>query len=171
MNHIDIAVSHTANPTGTWTIYRVPVQDDGTQGTPDHGCALNNDGTGHGPCLGDYPHIGADAHGFYVTTNEYAFFPNFVYMGAQIYAFSKAALASGAANVAMVQFDTAHSGIGGKPGFTVWPAQSSPQPVRHRQRRDRVLHELGRRPTRLSANLALCARLAREPRPTSSSGR
>ena len=61
---------------------------------------LNNDGTGHGPCLGDYPHIGADAHGFYVTTNEYAFFPNFVYMGAQIYAFSKAALASGAANVA-----------------------------------------------------------------------
>jgi hypothetical protein len=39
VNHIDIAVSHTANPTGTWTIYRVPVQDDGTQGTPDHGCA------------------------------------------------------------------------------------------------------------------------------------
>jgi hypothetical protein len=126
VNHIDIAVSQTSNPAGSWTIYRLPVQDDGTQGTPDHGCARNNDGTGHGPCLGDYPHIGADAHGFYVTTNEYAFFPNFVYMGAQIYAFSKAALASGAPNVAVVQFDTAHAGIGGKPGFTVWPAQSSP---------------------------------------------
>jgi hypothetical protein len=123
-NHIDIAVSNTSNPTGSWTIYRVPVQDDGTDGTPDHGCALNNDGTGHGPCIGDYPHIGADANGFYVTTNEYAFFPNFVYIGAQIYAFSKAALASGASSVAMTQFNTSHSGVGGHPGFTVWPAQS-----------------------------------------------
>jgi hypothetical protein len=123
-NHLDIAVSNTPNPTGTWTIYRVPVQDDGTDGTPDHGCPANNDGTGHGPCLGDYPHIGADANGFYITTNEYAFFPDFVYMGAQIYAFSKAQLAAGAANVTMTQFDTSHSGVGGHPGFTVWPAQS-----------------------------------------------
>jgi hypothetical protein len=123
-NHIDIAVSETSDATGGWNIYRLPVQDDGTDGTPDHGCALNNDGTGHGPCLGDYPHIGADANGFYVTTNEYAFFPNFVYIGAQIYAFSKAALASGAASVAVTQFNTAHSGVGGHPGFTVWPAQS-----------------------------------------------
>ncbi len=124
-NHLDIAVSNTSNPTGTWTIYRVPVQDDGTDGTPDHGCALNNDGTGHGPCLGDYPHIGADANGFYITTNEYAFFPNFVYMGAQVYAFSKAQLAAGAPSVTMAQFDTSHAGVGSHPGFTVWPAQSS----------------------------------------------
>jgi len=123
-NHLDVAVSQTANPTGSWNIYRLPVQDDGTDGTPDHGCALHDDGTGHGPCLGDYPHIGADANGFYITTNEYAFFPNFVYMGAQIYAFSKTALASGAASVAVTRFDTKHSGVGGKPGFTVWPAQS-----------------------------------------------
>ncbi len=25
-------------------------------------------------CIGDYPHIGADANGFYLTTNEYSFF-------------------------------------------------------------------------------------------------
>lgn len=125
-NHLDIAVSNTSNPTGAWTIYRVPVQDDGTNGTPDHGCPLNDDGTGHGPCLGDYPHIGADANGFYITTNEYAFNPAFVYMGAQVYAFSKSALESGAASVAVTQFDTAHSGVGGHPGFTLWPAQSSP---------------------------------------------
>ncbi len=123
-NHLDLAVSQTSNPTGAWTIYRLPVQDDGTDGTPDHGCALNDDGTGHGPCLGDYPHIGADANGVYLTTNEYAFFPAFVYMGSQIYAFSKAALASGASSVAVTQFDTSHSGVGGHPGFTVWPAQS-----------------------------------------------
>ncbi len=33
-------------------------------------------------------------------------------------------MASGAASVTMTQFDTAHSGVGGHPGFTVWPAQS-----------------------------------------------
>jgi len=123
-NHLDLAVSNTSNPTGTWTIYRIPVQDDGTQGTPDHGCALHDDGTGHGACLGDYPHIGADANGIYLTTNEYAFFPTFVYMGAQIYALQKSALAAGAATVPMVQLDTRSSGVGGHPGFTVWPAQS-----------------------------------------------
>jgi hypothetical protein len=126
VNHLDLAVSNTSNPTGTWTIYRIPAQDDGTDGTPDHGCARNNDGTGHGPCLGDYPHIGADANGIYLTTNEYAFFPNFVYIGAQVYALSKTALVSGAATVPLVHLSTAHSGVGGHPGFTLWPAQSSP---------------------------------------------
>jgi hypothetical protein len=125
VNHLDLAVSTTADPTGTWTIYRIPVQDDGTDGTPDHGCARFNDGSGHGPCLGDYPHIGADANGIYLTTNEYAFFPNFVYIGAQVYALSKSALESGAATVPFVQINTAHSGVGGHPGFTLWPSQSS----------------------------------------------
>src|SRR5437899_5834399 len=37
-NHLDIAVSATADPTGAWNVYRLPVQDDGTQGTPDHNC-------------------------------------------------------------------------------------------------------------------------------------
>ena len=123
-NHLDLAVSKTANPTGQWIIYRMPVQNDGTDGTPDHGCPLNDDGSGHGPCFGDYPHIGADSNGIYLTTNEYAFNPEFVYMGAQIYALSKAALAAGAATVPMAQFDTRNGGVGGHPGFTVWPAQS-----------------------------------------------
>lgn len=112
-NHLDIAVSQTANPTGAWTIYRVPVQDDGTQGTPNHGCSL-------GPCIGDYPHIGADANGFYITTNEYSLFgPE--YKSAQVYAFSKTALASGAASVTVTQFDTTGA-VNGNPGFTIWPA-------------------------------------------------
>jgi hypothetical protein len=123
-NHLDIAVSTSSDPTGAWTIYRVPAQDDGTQGTPDHGCSAsadkNGNPIGHGPCFGDFPHIGANAHGFYVTTNEYSFFgPEF--HAAQIYAFSKDALVSGAASVAVTQFDT----IGldaGRPGFTIKPA-------------------------------------------------
>jgi hypothetical protein len=120
-NHLDIAVSATADPTGAWNIYSLPVQDDGTQGTPNHNCAL-------GPCLGDYPHIGADANGFYVTTNEFSLFgPGF--NGAQIYAFSKAQLAAGASLVNVVQFDTSDTSLGvqldGNPGFTVWPALST----------------------------------------------
>ncbi len=39
-NHLDIAVSTSSNPTGNWTIYKIPVQNNGTQGTPDHGCSL-----------------------------------------------------------------------------------------------------------------------------------
>ncbi len=120
-NHLDIAVSQTADPTAPWTIYQMPVQDDGTQGTPDHGCSLNPDGSGHGPCFGDYPHIGADRNGFYITTNEYSFFgPEF--KAAQIYAFSKSGLESGS-GVTATQFNT----IGmdnGNGGFTIWPATS-----------------------------------------------
>ena len=123
-NHLDLAVSQTSDPSGAWNIYKIPTQNDGTDGTPDHGCPLNDNGTGHGPCFADYPHIGADANGVYLTDNEYAFFPAFVYMGAQIYALSKSALAAGSATVPMVEIDTRHSGVGGHPGFTLWPAQS-----------------------------------------------
>jgi hypothetical protein len=125
-NHLDIAVSNTAKPTGTWTIYRVMVQDDGTAGTPDHGCTTDLDANGnpigHGPCLGDYPHLGLDSNGFYVTTNEYSFF-GFDFHGAQIYAFSKRALESGAAAVAVTQIDT-HGLDKGNSGFTLAPSTS-----------------------------------------------
>jgi hypothetical protein len=120
-NHLDLAVSQTSDPAGAWSIYHIPVQDDGTQGTPNHHCT---DGAGHaGPCLGDYPHIGADATGIYLTTNEYEFFGN-AFVGAQLYAASKRQLAAGGA-VAVTQFNTAHAAPDGKPGFTIWPAQGS----------------------------------------------
>ena len=58
--------------------------NDGTNGVSHPGC----------PCFGDQPLIGADAKGFYVSTNE---FPIFAagFNGAQVYAMSKAALAAG----------------------------------------------------------------------------
>jgi hypothetical protein len=118
-NHLDIAVSTSADPTSSWVVYKLPVQDDGTDGTPNHGCSF-------GPCIGDYPHIGADKYGFYATTNEYSLFgPEF--KSAQVYAFSKSALASNSATVTVVQFDTTgsvNSNSGSQPGFTVWPATS-----------------------------------------------
>ena len=115
-NHLDIAVSQTADPTGAWTIYRLPVQNNGTQGTPDHGCA-------GGFCLGDYPHIGADANAIFLTTNEFALFGSGFY-GAQIYAISKQALVSGAASPNVVLFNGGDPSIPA-PAFTVWPAISS----------------------------------------------
>src|ERR687887_649198 len=131
-NHLDLAVSNSSNPTGTWTIYRIPVQDDGTDGTPNHGCAPgpgSSFATNPNACIGDFPHIGADANGVYLTTNEYDLFgPNF--RAAQIYALSKAQLVAGAASVNMVQFDTigtvnATSPVTKvEPGFTVWPAST-----------------------------------------------
>jgi len=118
-NHLDIAVSQTANPTGLWNIYKVDVTGDGS----------NAGGVNPCPCLGDYPHIGADANGFYVTTNAYPWCCN-GFDGAQIYAFSKAQLATGAAAVTMQHIDTfgavnVPSEAGSmQPGFTVWPGQS-----------------------------------------------
>ncbi len=119
VNHLDLAVSATSNPTGSWNIYHVDVTNDGT----------NTGGVNPGPYLGDYPHIGADANGFYITTNAYPWCCN-GFSGAQIYAFSKAQLAAGAASVNMQHIDTsgmvnAPSDAGStQPGFTVWPAQS-----------------------------------------------
>src|SRR5207248_9091651 len=111
--------SATGNPTGSWNVDRIDVTNDGT----------NAGGVNPGPYLGDYPHIGADANGFYVTTNAYPWCCN-GFAGAQIYAFSKAQLAAGASSVNMVHIDTSgmvnvRSDAGStQPGFTVWPAQS-----------------------------------------------
>jgi hypothetical protein len=125
-NHLDLAVSKTPNPLGAWTIYRIPVQDDGTQGTPNHGCILDPKKGTTGPCLGDYPHIGADSNGIYLTTNEFSLFgPGFI--GAQIYAISKGALAAGAPSVPVFQYNTGDVNFAsatGLPGFAVIPAIS-----------------------------------------------
>jgi hypothetical protein len=119
VNHLDLAVSQTADPTGSWNIYKLDVTNDGT----------NSGGVNPGPYLGDYPHIGADANGIYLTTNAYPWHGN-GFSGAQIYALSKAQLAAGAASVTNQHINTfglvgAPSDAGDtQPGFTLWPAQS-----------------------------------------------
>lgn len=80
-----IAVSRSSDPTGSWNIFSLDTTDG------------NGSLSGHPncPCFGDQPLIGADANGFYVSTNE---FPISVagFNGAQVYAFSKTALESSA---------------------------------------------------------------------------
>jgi len=123
-NFLDIAVSRTSNPTGQWNLYRIDVTNDGTGGTPDHDCPGPDPGT-TGPCIGDYPHIGLDASGFFITTNEYAFFdPNEQFMGAQMYAMSKSRLAAGAANVPLQTFESLQVPERNQVGFTLRAANA-----------------------------------------------
>ena len=120
-NHLDIAVSDSGDPTGSWTIFKLPVQNDGTEGTPNHHCFFIHNGVPvFDPCLGDYPHIGADANGIYLTTNEFTFFGS-GFFGAQVYGIGNHVLTGGSGSA--VLFNTLGTGPDGA-GFTVWAAQS-----------------------------------------------
>jgi hypothetical protein len=120
---LDLAVSKTSDPRGGWNIYTLYVTDDGTDSTPSHsGC----------PCIGDFPHVGTDAHGVFLTTNEYPFgddpgvYGN-NFNGAQVYALSKTKVASGSATVPVVHFENLRVPSSSGPimtGFTLWPAQA-----------------------------------------------
>jgi hypothetical protein len=130
-NRLDIAVSDTSDPTGSWTRYKLAVQNDGTDGTPNHNCDADPNPpatmTNPAACIGDFPHIGTDKYGVYLTTNEYSFFGDgtnggAAYTGSQIYAFSKSQLEAKAASPAMVQFE--NPALGPFRSFTVWPAIS-----------------------------------------------
>lgn len=120
---LDLAVSKTGNPLGGYNFYRIYVTNDGSNGTPSHpNC----------PCIGDFPHLGTDAHGVYLTTNEYPFSGPGIYgnnfNGAQLYALSKRQLAKGSTSVSMEYFQNTRvpSSSGPRePGFTLWPAQSA----------------------------------------------
>ena len=96
-NHIEIAVSQTGDPTGVFNLYDIDVTHDGSDFL-----------AGDCPCLGDQPLIGADAHGFYISTNSFGLTS---FEGAQVYALSKAALASGA-HTPVVRFDQLTSRLG-----------------------------------------------------------
>lgn len=113
-NRLDIAVSRTADPRGLWNYYAIPTQNDGTEGTPDHRCG--------GPCFGDYPKVGADRHGFYISTNSFGLFSD-KFPGANLYAISKRDLVEGARKPTIVQFERLRVPSGDQ-AYTVWPAQT-----------------------------------------------
>jgi hypothetical protein len=109
-----IAVSTTSDPRATFRVYRLDVTD--ADGTPQHaGC----------PCFGDFSGVGADATGFYISTNEINIaFENgtapLILNGAQIYAMSKRALEAGTLPP-VAHLDGFDLGNG---GFTIRPASS-----------------------------------------------
>jgi hypothetical protein len=115
-SHIDIAVAQ--DPTKSVSVYSIDT-------TRDANCFNDAAQTVPGPCFPDFPHIGADANGFYVTTNVFDFFgPN--YEGVNIYALPKAVLASGSLSVPVTVVGT--NGVGpaadGGQFFSAIPAVS-----------------------------------------------
>ena len=110
--NIYIAVSQTNDPTGNWTILNLDVTNDGGAFAA---C----------PCFGDQPLIGADANGFYVSTNAFSL-STFSFSGPNIYAFSKAALeAASAGPVTGVRFSNLTEA--GMPfAFSIQPATVPP---------------------------------------------
>jgi hypothetical protein len=118
--HNYVGVSQTGNPAGSWNIYKFDVSDDGTNGTPGHnGC----------PCFGDQPLIGADANGFYITTNEYNLHPfGSIFNGAQVYAMSKAGLETGT-NLGVVQINAGPMTTSLPSGGTAFSLQPATAPT------------------------------------------
>lgn len=107
-----IAVSASPDATGMYNVFRLDTTD--VTGTPEHaGC----------PCVGDQPLIGADANGFYITTNEFPLF-HAGFNGAQVYAMSKTALAAGTMPT-VVHFSGLNF-LPGLPFFSVQPATVPP---------------------------------------------
>lgn len=109
-----IAVSATSDPTGTFGYFSL---DTAAGDSTDTGC----------PCFDDFPHIGMDANGFYISANRFSLFgPDF--NGAQIHAFSKQALAAAADGTGPApDVVSINAGpVNGNPSFTVQPATVPP---------------------------------------------
>lgn len=109
-----IAVSSTNDPTGRFAFFSINT----TAGDrTDRGC----------PCFDDFPHVGSDANGFYISTNRFSVFgPNF--NGAEIHAISKSRLAAAADGSGPApQIVSINAGpVNGNPSFTVQPAVVPP---------------------------------------------
>lgn len=75
-----IAVSVTGNPFGSYGVFAIDTTDSGNTGCP---------------CFGDFDMIGADASGFYITTNEFPISGN-GFNGTVMYAISKGQLIAAA---------------------------------------------------------------------------
>jgi hypothetical protein len=114
-SHLFLAVSKTADATGDYAVFVVNT----TAGDPtDQGC----------PCYDDFPQIGADAHGLFISTNRKTLSPEQRFNGAQLYAAAKRGLAAAAAGTGpppvLVSFDAGP--VGGATAAVVHPAITPP---------------------------------------------
>jgi len=112
-----IAVSQTSDPTGNYGLFSFDTTNDGQNSTPvEPSC----------PCFGDQPRIGADASGFYISTDSYPIHGTFNSNGGEIYAMSKQGLAAAATGAApaptLVAIHVGAVPIGGYPANAVQPA-------------------------------------------------
>ena len=106
-SHLYLAVSQSSDPTGTYNIYTADTTDSANPGCP---------------CLLDYPQIGADRYGFYISGNEFDI-TGTTFLGVKILALSKASIATGSQSPTAfnfsIPFDTGFE-------FAVQPATTPP---------------------------------------------
>ncbi|MBA3619800.1 MAG: hypothetical protein M3467_06475 [Actinomycetota bacterium] len=110
VTNLYLAVSMTADPLGDYAFFGINT----TNGdSTDRGC----------PCFDDFPHVGADSNGFYITANRFSLFEPF-FNGAQVHAISKRGLARAAdgSGSAPTLVSINAGSIDGDPSFTVQPA-------------------------------------------------
>src|SRR6185369_13052783 len=106
-----IAVSRTADPTGTWDVYSHDTSNDG------------DSRFGACPCFGDQPLVGFDPNGVYITTNAFSITDGF--RGAQVYAINKQALlGNSGGTIAATRIHNLDSAEG--PAYTIQPATTPP---------------------------------------------
>lgn len=109
-SHIFIAV--IKNDLSTESVFSLDVTSDGDAAFG--GC----------PCFGDQPLIGADANGFYISTNAFNTAQR-TFRGAQIYAVSLSALETApSGSITATRFSDLTQG--GEPGFSIQPATVPP---------------------------------------------
>ena len=110
-SNVLIAVSVTDSPLGSWSVFSLDISQDGDARFG--GCPTG--------CFGDQPLIGADANGFYVSTNAFALPPG-RFKGAQLYAISLAALESGGGGaISAVHFGNLNV-TAGEPARSIQPS-------------------------------------------------
>jgi hypothetical protein len=112
-SHFLFAVSLDANPLHGFNVFSLDTTNDGDARF------------GTCPCFGDQPLVGFDANGYYVSANAFTLPPG-PFRGAQLYAFSKAALeATPASSTPVIVTAGQHFGNLNQaegPGFSIQPA-------------------------------------------------
>ena len=114
-----VAASTSPNPLGTYNVWSIDTTNNGTNGTPDHGCSS-------GYCFGDYPQVGLNGDGLFITTNEFDNLGNGEFHGTQLYAISKADLAMGNHTPTSTYLQNIRSDTSQSRAYTLQPANALP---------------------------------------------
>ncbi|GJP72348.1 hypothetical protein CLOP_g5520 [Closterium sp. NIES-67] len=113
-----VAASTADDPTQPWNFFFIPGSNDGINSNPDWRAPLHFN-TSRLTTMLDYPQIGTDAHGFYVSVNQ---FPETFdkFFGSCIYAISKSQL-DRPENATILRFVIPYTANLSNPSFTIYP--------------------------------------------------
>lgn len=118
-NSVLIMTTKTPLDVDSWAIWEIDTTNDGENGTPIHtACG--------GPCFGDYPQLGVNEDGVFITTNEFSFFGS-GFSGAQLYAIDKSDLTGGVNPPGFVHLENVEVTFGATTdvAYTLQPANTA----------------------------------------------